>query len=75
MFSKKGAAARKAVVWARPEMLVTFRAEIMPGRDRSERTFRISEVLANGRVRLHGFEGEHREGSFEPVTFRRKNQK
>lgn len=59
-------------IWARPEMLVTFRAEIMPGRERQERTFRIKEVLANGRVTLHDFIGEHREGSFEPVNFLRE---
>src|SRR5438132_941272 len=28
-------------VWARPGMSVTFRAELMPGRDRAERTFRV----------------------------------
>ena len=59
-------------VWARPEMMVTFRAEIMPGRDREQRTFRIKEVLNNGRVVLHDFIGEHREGAFEPVNFLRE---
>jgi hypothetical protein len=59
-------------VWARPEMTVTFKAEIMPGRSREERTFRIKEVLANGRVRLHNFIGEHREGAFEPINFLRE---
>ena len=59
-------------VWARPEMNVTFKAEIMPGRSREERTFRIKEVLANGRVRLHDFVGEHREGAFEPINFLRE---
>jgi hypothetical protein len=59
-------------VWARPEMNVTFKAEIMPGRSREERTFRIKEVLANGRVRLHDFIGEHREGAFEPINFLRE---
>ena len=37
-------------IWARPEMNVVFRAEIMPGVVREERTFRIEEVLNNGRV-------------------------
>ncbi|HTK37735.1 MAG TPA: hypothetical protein VL325_04520 [Pyrinomonadaceae bacterium] len=58
--------------WARPEMNVTFKAEIMPGRSREERTFRIKEVLVNGRVRLHDFIGEHREGAFEPINFLRE---
>src|ERR1044071_9805516 len=53
-------------VWARPEMAVTFRAEIMPGKSRQERTFRIKEVLPNGRVVLYDFVGEHRQSSFEP---------
>lgn len=56
-------------VWARPEMAVIFRAELMPGKGSEERTYRIKEVLPNGRVLLHGFVGEHREGEFEPVNF------
>jgi hypothetical protein len=58
-------------VWARPEMSVTFKAEIMPGRTREERTFRIKSVRANGRVVLHDFTGEHRQGAFEPINFLR----
>lgn len=58
-------------IWARPEMKITFRAEIMPGKNRDERTFQIREVLRNGRVTLHGFSGEHRETEFEPVNFNR----
>jgi len=60
-------------VWARPEMAITFRAEIMPGKNREERTFRIREVLNNGRVTLYGFSGEHRESEFEAVNFNRQN--
>lgn len=59
-------------VWARPEMSVTFRAEIMPGRDREKRTFRIKHVLSNGRVTLYDFIGEHRQGAFEPINFLRE---
>ena len=58
----------KPNVWARPNMNVVFRAEIMPGKNREERTFQVENVLTNGRVTLHGFEGEHRETSFEPVN-------
>ena len=58
-------------VWARPEMLVTFKAEIMPGRTREERTFRIKSVRSNGRMMLHDFTGEHREGAFESLNFLR----
>lgn len=60
-------------VWARPEMPITFRAEIMPGKNRQERTFRIKEVLRNGRVTLHDFTGEHRESEFEAINFKRQN--
>lgn len=58
-------------VWARPEMNVTFRAEIMPGKTREERTFRIARVMPNGRVVLHDFLGEHRQGAFEEINFLR----
>lgn len=54
-------------VWARPGMSVTFRAELMPGRDRAERTFRVKEILSSGRVRLYDTGGEHAEKEFEPV--------
>lgn len=54
-----------ARVWARPGMIVTFRAELMPGRDPSERTFRIAELLPSGRVTLEGKAGEHAETEFE----------
>ncbi len=54
-------------VWARPQMKVIFRAEIMPGKTKEERTYKIIEVLSNGRVILEDFAGEHRESEFEPV--------
>ncbi len=60
-------------VWARPEMRVTFRAELMPGKDRESRTYKIKEVLPNSRVVLYDFAGEHRQSSFEPVNFKREN--
>ena len=59
-------------VWARPEMQVTFRAEIMPGRTREERTYRIKSVRPNGRVVLYDFPDEHREGEFERINFLRE---
>lgn len=54
-------------VWARPGMMVTFRAELMPGRDREERTFRVKELLSNGRVLLEGVAGEHAEKEFNAL--------
>lgn len=54
-------------VWARPGMKVTFRAELMPGRERESRTFKIKELLPSGRVILDGFSGEHTEKEFEPT--------
>lgn len=53
-------------------MMVTFRAEIMPGRDREQRTFRIKQVHRNGRITLYDFIGEHRQGAFEPINFLRE---
>jgi hypothetical protein len=60
-------------VWARPGMMVTFRAELMPGRDRDERTFRVKELLASGRVSLHGVDGEHAAKEFDPIQFDRRS--
>jgi hypothetical protein len=48
-------------------MRVTFRAELMPGREPSQRSFRITEVLPSGRVRLEDFAGEHMEREFEAL--------
>ena len=61
-------------VWARPGMPVTFRAELMPGRDRQQRTFLVKELLSSGRVSLHGVDGEHAEKEFDPVQFDRPVQ-
>ncbi|MEP6944652.1 MAG: hypothetical protein ABJA02_01960 [Acidobacteriota bacterium] len=58
--------------WAREGMNVTFRAEIMPGKSREDRTFRIEQVSPSGRVILKDFLGEHREGAFEPLNFLRE---
>ncbi len=52
-------------VWARPGMTVTFRAELMPGREKDERTFRVKELLPSGRVLLDDATGEHAEKEFE----------
>ncbi len=60
-----------ADVWARPEMNVTFRAEIMPEATREERTYRIARVMPNGRVTLHDFPGEFRQTAFEAINFLR----
>jgi hypothetical protein len=54
-------------VWARPGMIVTFRAELMPGREREERTFRVKELLPSGRVSLHDADGEHTVTEFESL--------
>ena len=46
---------------------LTFRAEVMPGRDTSERTFTVARVLAGGRVELVGLGGQHAVTAFEPA--------
>ena len=58
----------KSAVWARPGMIVTFRAELMPGRDREQRTARVKELLPSGRVLLHEVAGEHAEKEFDPIS-------
>ena len=54
-------------LWARPGMEVVFRAELMPGRETSERTFRVQKLLPSGRVLLEDFAGEHVEKEFEQI--------
>ncbi len=51
--------------WARPGMQVTFRAELMPGRDADERTYRVTDLLPSGRVLLDRVAGEHAQKEFE----------
>ena len=63
----KKPSSKTADVWARPGMSVTFRAELMPGRDSDQRTFRVKELLSNGRVILNGAAGEHTEKEFERI--------
>lgn len=53
--------------WARPGMKVTFRAELMPGREGGERTFHVTSLLPSGRVLLDGVSGEHAQKEFEKV--------
>ena len=53
--------------WARPGMKVVFRAELMPGRQTSERTFHVTSLLPSGRVLLDGVSGEHAEKEFQPI--------
>ncbi len=54
--------------WVSVGMQLTFRAEVMPGREPTERTFTVARVLAGGRVELSGLSGQHTETEFEPVT-------
>ena len=65
--NRKAERARAPDVWARPGMSVTFRAELMPGRDRAARSFRVKELLPSGRVLLDGTGGEHAETEFEQI--------
>src|SRR5438034_9897495 len=65
--SRRDDVAARSDIWARPGMKVTFRAELMPGRAASERTFQVSDLLPSRRVLLDGVSGEHAEKEFEPV--------
>ena len=66
--SDQRVAGKAAAVWARPGMTVTFRAELMPGRDREQRTARVKELLPSGRVLLYEVAGEHAEREFDPIS-------
>jgi hypothetical protein len=44
---------------------LTFRAELMPGRSASERTYTVARVLTSGRVELAGLGGQHTLTEFE----------
>jgi len=68
MGRKQRAADKQARIWARPGMTVTFRAELMPGRDREARTARVKELLPSGRVLLHEIAGEHGQQEFDPIS-------
>jgi hypothetical protein len=65
---QRRAEGKSASVWARPGMTVTFRAELMPGRDREQRTARVKDLLPSGRVTLHEVAGEHAQKEFDPVS-------
>ena len=58
---------KTADTWARPGMEVVFRAELMPGRHTSERTFQVKSLLPSGRVLLEGVAGEHTQKEFQPI--------
>ena len=61
---KTGAGKR---LWASVGMRLTFRAEVMPGRESDQRTFTVTRVLKNGRVELSGLFGQHAEAEFETL--------
>lgn len=47
---------------------LTFRAEVMPGRDAGERTYEVRQLLPNGRIELATLEGQHSLAEFEAVS-------
>ena len=65
--SRRRNRAKPVDLWARPGMKVIFRAEVMPGRETSERTFYVSKLLPSGRVLLDSVVGEHAQREFEPM--------
>ncbi len=62
---RKSKRSRAPDAWARPGMKVTFRAELMPGRDPDERTYEVTDLLPSGRVLLDRVNGEHTQTEFE----------
>ncbi|MGA9998185.1 MAG: hypothetical protein WBP93_22420 [Pyrinomonadaceae bacterium] len=73
MFKRKGKNPRRKLKvaarssWTSAGMSLTFRAEVMPGRDSTERTYTVMRMLASGRVELNEIAGQHSETEFEPV--------
>jgi len=53
-------------------MQLTFRAEVMPGRETTERTFEVTRALENGRVELANLQGQHSIAEFESHSIGRK---
>ena len=49
-------------------MQMTFRAEVMPGRETDQRTFEVERVLSSGRIELANLQGEHTLTEFEPLA-------
>jgi len=47
---------------------LTFRAELMPGRDAGERTYEVKRLLPSGRIELANLEGQHSLAEFEAVA-------
>jgi len=62
---RKSKRSRAPDSWARPGMKVTFRAELMPGRDPDERTYEVTDLLPSGRVLLDRVNVEHTQTEFE----------
>ena len=60
---------KSATRTANAGMLVTFRAELMPGREPFARTFEVARVLASGRVELVNLKGQHTVTEFEPLQY------
>ena len=61
----KGQRKKQPSVTLKAGMSVTFRAEVMPGRDKMDRTFEVTRVLTNGRIELAELEGQHSLAEFE----------
>lgn len=47
---------------------LTFRAEVMPGRDAGERTYEVKQLLPNGRIELANLGGQHSLAEFESIS-------
>jgi hypothetical protein len=47
---------------------LTFRAELMPGKNKTERTYAVERLLQTGRVELAGLTGQHAEAEFETTA-------
>jgi acyl dehydratase len=68
MLTRKTRRAKREVSPVAAGERLTFRAEVMPGRDAGERTYEVKRLLPNGRIELANLEGQHSRAEFEAVT-------
>ena len=68
MLTRKPRRAKRERPSVRAGGLLTFRAEVMPGRDAGERTYEVKRLLPSGRIELANLEGQHSLAEFEAVA-------
>ena len=68
MLTRKSRRAKREASSVAAGERLTFRAELMPGRDAGERTYEVKRLLPSGRIELANLEGQHSLAEFEAVA-------